>query len=31
MAFNPLQEKGTPIDKQLRHWAGLNVKPYHKE
>ncbi|MFP5264087.1 MAG: hypothetical protein ACLGJB_19570 [Blastocatellia bacterium] len=30
MAFNPLAEKGIPIEKQLRTWAELNVKPYDK-
>lgn len=28
MAFNPLAEKGIPIDKQCRNWAELNVQPY---
>lgn len=30
MAFNPLQEKGLPLDKQLRHWSELNLDPYNK-
>lgn len=30
MAFNPLAEKGIPIDKQLRNWSELNVEPYDK-
>lgn len=30
MAFNPLAEKGIPIDKQLRNWSELNVQPYDK-
>jgi hypothetical protein len=30
MAFNPLAEKGIPIDKQLRNWSELNVRPYDK-
>ncbi|MFH0901985.1 MAG: hypothetical protein V2A73_15250 [Pseudomonadota bacterium] len=30
MGFNPLQEKGIPIDKQLGSWSELNVKPYNK-
>jgi hypothetical protein len=30
MAFNPLQEKGMPLDKQLRNWEELNVPPYNK-
>jgi hypothetical protein len=28
MAFNPLQEKGIPLDKQIRNWRELNVEPY---
>ncbi len=28
MAFNPLTEKGVPLDKQLRDWSELNVEPY---
>lgn len=31
MAFNPLQEKGIPIEKQFRNWSELNVTPYRKE
>ncbi|MEX0759849.1 MAG: hypothetical protein WD100_09735 [Tistlia sp.] len=31
MVFNPLQEKGIPLEKQLRNWSELNVKPYDKE
>lgn len=27
-SFNPLREKGIPLDKQLRNWSELNVKPY---
>jgi hypothetical protein len=30
MGFNPLREKGIPIEKQLRNWSTLNVKPYDK-
>ncbi|MBM4024045.1 MAG: hypothetical protein FJ280_01375 [Planctomycetes bacterium] len=30
MAFNPLQEKGIPIEKQVRNWDELNVDPYDK-
>lgn len=30
MTFNPLQEKGIPLDKQLRNWSELNSKPYDK-
>ncbi|HKP85616.1 MAG TPA: hypothetical protein VJZ26_05950 [Blastocatellia bacterium] len=30
MAFNPLTEKGIPIDKQLRNWSELSVQPYDK-
>jgi len=31
MAFNPLQEKGIPIDRQFRNWSELNIQPYDKE
>jgi len=31
MAFNPLEQKGIPLDKQLRNWSELNVTPYDKE
>ncbi len=31
MAFNPLQERGIPIDQQLRNWSELNVDPYDKD
>jgi len=31
MAFNPFNEKGIPIEKQIRNWSELNVKPYHKK
>lgn len=31
MAFNPLTEKGIPLDRQLRTWSELNVEPYRKE
>ncbi|MFI9843827.1 hypothetical protein ACIHFD_42800 [Nonomuraea sp. NPDC051941] len=27
MAFDPLQERGIPLDDQLRHWNELNVTP----
>lgn len=30
MAFNPLKEKGTPIDKQLRNWEHLAKLCYDK-
>lgn len=30
MAFNPLRERGIPIEKQFRNWSELNVKPYDK-
>ena len=29
MAFNPLQERGIPMDKQLRNWSELTVGPYN--
>lgn len=28
MSFNPLQERGIPLEKQLRNWSELNVTPY---
>lgn len=28
MTFNPLEEKGIPIDRQLRSWSDLDVDPY---
>ncbi len=31
MAFNPLTERGIPIDKQLRNWSQLNVNPYDSQ
>jgi hypothetical protein len=31
MSFNPLKEKGMPIEKQIRNWSDLNVKPYDKK
>lgn len=30
MAFNPLRERGIPIEQQFRNWSELNVKPYDK-
>src|SRR5262245_4942160 len=30
MGFNPLAEKGIPIDRQFRNWSELNVQPYDK-
>lgn len=30
MGFNPLEEKGIPLDDQLRNWSELNVQPYDK-
>jgi len=31
MAFNPLKEKGIPIEKQVKNWDELNVEPYNKD
>lgn len=31
MAFNPLAERGIPLDRQLRNWSELNVQPYRSE
>ncbi|HEV7535246.1 MAG TPA: hypothetical protein VGP90_06400, partial [Acidimicrobiia bacterium] len=30
MSFNPLEQKGIPLDQQLRSWSELNVMPYDK-
>jgi hypothetical protein len=30
MSFNPPTEKGIPLEKQLRNWSELNIKPYNK-
>ncbi|HBN08012.1 MAG TPA: hypothetical protein DD435_04985 [Cyanobacteria bacterium UBA8530] len=30
MGFNPLKEKGIPLEKQFRNWSELNVEPYEK-
>ncbi|MBZ0158319.1 MAG: hypothetical protein K8I29_19150 [Alphaproteobacteria bacterium] len=30
MGFNPLKEKGIPIEKQIHTWSDLNVQPYNK-
>lgn len=30
MTFNPLTEKGIPLDRQLRNWRELNVTPFDK-
>jgi hypothetical protein len=30
MPFNPLEERGLPIDEQFRSWNELNVEPYDK-
>jgi rubrerythrin len=31
VSFNPLQERGMPLENQFRHWRDLNVTPYDKE
>ncbi len=31
MSFNPLAEKGIPLDQQLRNWSELNVQPYNSK
>jgi rubrerythrin len=31
MSFNPFHERGIPLDRQLRNWSELNVKPYDKD
>lgn len=30
MSFNPLEEKGMPLEKQLRNWHQIVGKPYNK-
>lgn len=30
MGFNPLEERGTPIEQQIHSWSELNVEPYDK-
>ena len=30
MTFNPLEEKGIPVEKQLRSWHDITGKPYNK-
>lgn len=29
MGFNPFNEKGTPLEKQIKNWASVSVKPYN--
>jgi rubrerythrin len=31
MTFNPFNERGIPLENQLRNWSELNVPPYRKE
>jgi rubrerythrin len=31
VSFNPLQERGMPLEKQFRNWRDLNVQPYDKD
>lgn len=31
MTFNPLKEKGMPLEKQLRNWHQIVAKPYKKQ
>jgi hypothetical protein len=30
MSFNPLKERGMPLEKQFRNWQELNTQPYNK-
>lgn len=30
MSFNPLKEKGIPVEKQLRNWHEITKKPFNK-
>jgi len=31
MGFNPLEEKGTPLEKQFRNWQEMNILPLDKD
>lgn len=31
MSFNPLEERGIPLEKQFRNWSELNVQPYDRD
>lgn len=31
MSFNPMQERGIPLDQQVRTWKELNIQPYRKD
>jgi hypothetical protein len=31
VSFNPLQERGLPLEQQFRSWRDLNVTPYDKD
>jgi hypothetical protein len=31
MTFNPLEQKGMPLEKQFRNWSELNVEPFDNE
>jgi hypothetical protein len=31
MSFNPLEQEGIPVEKQLRSWSEQNVQPYDKD
>ncbi len=31
MSFNPLKEKGLPLEKQLRNWHQIAARPYKKQ
>jgi len=30
MAFNPFKEQGVPIEKQIKSWSEINMKPFDK-
>ena len=30
MTFNPLQEKGIPLEKQIRTWHDIVKRPFNK-
>lgn len=30
ISFNPLEQKGMPLEKQFRNWSELNAQPFDK-
>ena len=31
MAMNPFEERGTPLDRQMRSWKQVALPPYRKQ